>query len=71
MLSFDIDLAKKTLVCKYSPNQRVKLGTRVLTKVTSVDIPQKQVYLDVKEIIRENKENRENNMSHKKKLEKK
>ena len=48
-MSFDIDLAKKMLLCKYS-KQKVTLGTRVTTKVTSVDIPQKQVYVDVKEI---------------------
>ena len=50
-LSFDVDLTKKTLYCKYS-KQKVNLGTRVKTKVTSVDIPQKQVYVDVKEIIK-------------------
>ena len=63
-LSFDIDTIKKVLLCKYS-KQRVKLGTRVLTKVTRVDVPQKEVYLDVKEIIKEN------NKSNEKKLEKK
>ena len=61
-LSFDIDTIKKTLVCKYS-KQKVKLGTRVLVKVTRVDIPQKEIYLDVKEIIKEN------NKAHEKKLE--
>ena len=50
--AFDIDDYKKTLLCKYS-KQKVKLGTRVSTKVTYVDIPQKQVYLDVKEIIKD------------------
>ena len=48
-MSFDIDLARKMLLCKYS-KQKLTLGTRVTTKVTSVDIPQKQVYVDVKEI---------------------
>ena len=64
MLSFDIDATKKNLICNYS-KQKVKLGTRVLTKVTYVDIPQKQIYLDVKEIIKEE------NLSYRKKLEKK
>jgi len=63
MLSFDIDITKKSLLCKHS-KQIIKLGTRILTKVTRVDIPQKQVYLDVKEIIKDN------NIHHTKKLEK-
>ena len=62
MLSFDLDPTKKVLQCQYS-KQKVRLGTRVLTKVTCVDIPQKQVYLDVKEIIKDK------NVSHQKKLE--
>lgn len=62
MLSFDVDATKKILLCKYS-KQKVKLGTRVLTKVTNVDLPQKQVYLDVKEIIKDK------SVSHQKKLE--
>lgn len=51
-LSFVPIVGKKALTCKYS-KQNVKLGTRVSTKVTMVDIPQKQVYLDVKEILKE------------------
>ena len=34
-----------------------KLGTRVSTKVTKVDIPQKEIYLDVKKIIKEKGQN--------------
>jgi len=41
------------MLCKYS-KQIVKLGTRVLIKVTKVDIPQKEVYVDIKDIIKEN-----------------
>ena len=52
-LSFDIDSKRKVLSCKYSKTQ-VKLGTRIKAKVTCVDIPQKKVYIDVKEIIKEN-----------------
>jgi len=58
MLSFNIDNNKKSLICKYS-RQRIKLGTKVLTKVTNVDIPQKQVYVDVKQIIKNNNVNSE------------
>lgn len=61
--SFDIDLTKKVLLCKYS-KQKVKLGSRIKAKVTRVDIPQKEIYLDVKEIIKENTN------THTKKLEK-
>ena len=52
-LSFDIDPVKKVLFCKYS-KQKVTLGTRVLTRVTSVNIPQKEVHVDIKEIVKEN-----------------
>ena len=41
-LSFVIDSYKKTLTSRYS-KQKVKLGTRVSTVVTNVDIPQKEV----------------------------
>ena len=51
--SFDIDNYGKKLLCKYS-KQKLKLGTRISTKVTYVDIPQKEVYVDVKEIIKDN-----------------
>ncbi len=60
--SFGIDSIKKVLFCKYA-KQKVRLGTRIITTVTRVDIPQKEVYLDVKEIIKEN------NKPHEKKLE--
>ena len=50
--AFDIDNCKKHLVSKHG-KQKIKLGTRVSTKVTGVDLPQKQVYVDVKEILKE------------------
>ena len=49
---FSIDNIKKVLLGRYS-KEKIKLGTRVLVKVTNVDIPQKEVYVDVKEIIRD------------------
>jgi hypothetical protein len=62
--SFNIDTCKKVLLSKFS-KQKVSLGTRVSTKVTRVDIPQKEEYVDVKEIIKDN------NKHNVKKLEKK
>ena len=41
------------ILCKYS-KQKVTLGTRVLTRVTSVNVPQKEVHVDIKEIVKEN-----------------
>ena len=62
-LAFDIDNCKKVLSCKYG-KQKVKLGTRVSTKATQINIPQKEIYVDIKEIIKENAK------QHVKKLEK-
>jgi ribonuclease R len=62
-LSFIPDPQQKELTCSYS-KQKVKLGTRVKTEVTRVDIPQKQVYVDIKSLVKEN------NKPHTKKLEK-
>lgn len=61
--SFDIDNDRKALLSKYSKN-KVKLGTRIKAKVTRVNIPQKEIYLDIKEIIKDH------NKPHTKKLEK-
>lgn len=61
--SFDIDNDRKALLSKYSKN-KVKLGTRIKAKVTRVNIPQKEIYLDIKEIIKDH------NKPHIKKLEK-
>ena len=44
-------LDKKTLFIK-NTNEKIKLGTRVSVKVTRVDIPQKEVYVDVLELIK-------------------
>ena len=52
-LSFNIDSHNKVLNCKYS-KQEVKLGTKVIVKVSRVDIPQKEIFFDIKEIVKEN-----------------
>lgn len=51
-ISFVPDQYKKTLLCRWS-KQKVTLGTRISAKVTTVDIPQKEVYVDIKEILKE------------------
>lgn len=52
-MSFDIDPVKKVLVCKYG-KQKIALGTRIITTVTDVNIPQKEVHVDIKKIVKEN-----------------
>lgn len=52
-MSFDIDPVKKVLMCKYS-KQKISLGTRIAVKVTRVDIPQKEVHVDITKIVKEN-----------------
>ena len=49
--SFEIDNFNRVMNCTYS-NKQVKIGTRVKIKVTEVDIPQKQIYFDIKEILK-------------------
>ena len=51
MLSFEIDNNKKLLVGRYS-SQIIRLGTRIVTKITHVDIPNKKVYVDIKSILK-------------------
>ena len=50
-LSFDIDPYYKVLTCRYS-KQKVTLGTRILVKASQVDIPQKTIYVDIKAILK-------------------
>ena len=64
-LAFSVDSHKKELVCNYS-KQRIKLGTKLILKVSRVDIPQKEVYFTVADILKENKAN--NNVDVKKKV---
>lgn len=51
MDAFDVDTYKRQLKSKYS-KQEVHLGTKIIVTVTKVDIPQKEVYFDIKEIIK-------------------
>ena len=52
--AFTIDTVKKQLKSNYSKNV-IKLGTQVTVKVTRVDIPQKEIYFDIKKIIKNSK----------------
>ena len=59
--SFSIDTYNRQLTCNYS-KQKVKLGTRIVAKVSKVDIPQKEIYFDVKEIIKNNENSKNDNI---------
>ena len=59
--SFSIDTYNRQLTCNYS-KQKVKLGTRIIAKVSKVDIPQKEIYFDVKEIIKNNENSKNDNI---------
>ena len=52
--AFSINAYNKNLQCKHSKN-KIILGTRLKLAVTKVDVPQKEIYFDVKEILKENK----------------
>ena len=54
--SFTIDTSKKQLKSSYS-KQVINLGTKVRVKVTKVNIPQKEIYFDIKEIIKKKNNN--------------
>ena len=47
-------IQKKQLICKYS-KQKIKLGTKLSFKVSSVDIGQKEIYLEMNKILKNNK----------------
>ena len=51
---FKINTQKKQLICKYS-KQIIKLGMKLSFKVTSVDIGQKEIYLEMDKILKNNK----------------
>lgn len=55
-LAFSVDSYRKELVCNYS-KQRIKLGTKLILKVSRVDIPQKEVYFAVSDVLKEDKIN--------------
>jgi len=50
--AFDVDTQNRELRCKYS-KQKIKLGTKLILKVTKVNIPQKQIYFEIKDIIKD------------------
>ena len=54
--AFSVDSYRKELVCNHS-KQRIKLGTKLILKVSRVDIPQKEVYFSVSDILKENNKN--------------
>ena len=59
--SFSLDTYNKQLICNYS-KQKIKLGTRIVAKVSKVDIPQNEIYFDVKEIIKNNENSKNDNI---------
>ena len=62
MEAFNIDTLKKQLKCKYS-KQELHLGTKIKLTVSKVDISQKEIYFNIKEILKTNEN------THTKKLE--
>ena len=54
--AFTLDSYNKQLNSKYS-KEKINLGTRVLVKVTKVDVPQKEIYFDIKELLKNNTNN--------------
>jgi len=62
--AFSVDTHKKELICNYS-KQRIKLGTKLLLTVSKVDIPQKEVYFNVKDILKNNNYSQNNNVKKK------
>ena len=49
--SFNVDPLKKQLKCNYN-KQVANLGTQVKVVVTKVNIPQKEIYFDIKQIVK-------------------
>lgn len=54
--AFEIDYQNKELRCKHS-KQKIRLGNKLVLKVTRVDIPQKEIYFEIKDIIKKNNQN--------------
>ena len=50
----------KNASSRYS-KEKINLGTRVLVKVSKVDVPQKEIYFDIKELLKNNTNNNTNN----------
>jgi len=53
-MGFDIDYQNKELKCKHSKT-KIKLGTPLILKVTRVNIPQKEVFFEIKDIVKNKK----------------
>ena len=51
--AFEIDYSSKTLKCKHS-KQKISLGTKIIFKVSDVNIPQKEILFEIKEIVKNN-----------------
>ena len=49
--AFMLDPYNKQLNSLYS-KEKINLGTRVLVRVSNVDVPQKEIYFDIKELIK-------------------
>ena len=64
--AFTVDSHRKELICNYS-KQVIKLGGKLTLKVSKVDIPQKEVYFTVSNVMKDNL----NNNNVKKKVKKK
>ena len=54
--AFEIDYQNKELRCKHS-KQKIRLGNKLILKVTRVDIPQKEIYFEIKDIVKKNSQN--------------
>lgn len=54
--AFEIDYQNKELRCKHS-KQKIRLGNKLILRVTRVDIPQKEIYFEIKDIVKKNNQN--------------
>lgn len=54
--AFSLNPYRKELICNHS-KQVIKLGTKLILKVSRVDIPQKEVYFSVSDILKDDKTN--------------
>ena len=59
--AFTIDSHRKELICNYS-KQTIKLGSKLLLKVSKVDIPQKEVYFSVENVLKDTKNHENTNV---------
>ena len=52
--AFEIDYQNRELRCKHS-KQKIKLGTKLILKVTRVNIPQKEIFFEIRDILKPSK----------------